>query len=100
MPDPSRVVHAPETVSQAELDQMRQAIEQIEQSEGSDVTAGTRFLVIEIPPAATLEQAEELLERVADTVYGYEVESQNWDPFVYGWTFPEGQAVERPKRTK
>lgn len=59
---------------------------------------GTRFLVVEIPPDASDKDAENLMELVTEAAYNYVPMSRNWDPFIYGWTFPSDQAIERPKR--
>lgn len=68
----------------------------------NDHEPGTRFLVIEIPADASDDDADALMEAVAETAYDYEPSGENkaWDPFIYGWQFPSGQAVERPHRKK
>lgn len=56
---------------------------------------GTRFVIVEIPPDATREQEETIIEAVADAAYDAvpnEERSQGggWDPFIYGMQHPYG----------
>jgi hypothetical protein len=52
---------------------------------------GTRYLVVEIPPAASEADADAITDLVANHVYAYEPVGENkaWDPFIHGWTWPE-----------
>lgn len=67
-----------------------------------ETAVGTRFLVVEIPPEASDDDAEALMDLAATAVYDYEPIGDNkvWDPFIYGWTFPGHQAVEVPRKPR